>query len=157
VQVRVNGTAVETSLAPHARLLDLLRDHLELTGTKEACGLGECGACTVLIAGRPTLACITLLVQVGDAEVETIEAVSEEAEDLRANLARFGGLQCGFCTPGQVMSAVALLRRCSESTAEEIRHAMAGNICRCTGYDGIVGAIEHTLSQRRAVVEGSAP
>ena len=155
IEVHVNGTPVRVTVPAHARLLDLLRDHVGLVGTKEACGLGECGACTVLLDGRPALACITLIAQVGDANVETIEGVSTEVADLRANLAHCGGLQCGFCTPGQVVSAVALLRRCPAATAAEIRRAMSGNICRCTGYDGIVEAIERTLAERQAVLEAA--
>ncbi len=142
----VNGAEVLVAGSPGDRLLDLLRNQLGLTGTKEACGVGECGSCTVLIDGVPVLACITLTGLVRG-EVETIEGLREETLNLRADLASVGGLQCGFCTPGQVVSAGPVIRRRQPVNDAEIRHAISGNICRCTGYNGIVAAIQLAMDR----------
>jgi aerobic-type carbon monoxide dehydrogenase small subunit (CoxS/CutS family) len=120
-------------------LAEALRDELSLTGTKIACGEGHCGACTVLVDGVPTLSCITLVHSVGEASVTTIEGLREHPM-LRA-FVRADALQCGFCTPGQIVSAVALVDATPEPTMEEIRHAMAGNLCRCGAYPKIEEAI----------------
>jgi aerobic-type carbon monoxide dehydrogenase small subunit (CoxS/CutS family) len=138
----VNDDTVEVELAPGDRLLDVLRDGLGLLGTKEACGRGECGTCTVLVAGRPVLACLTLAWRVAGV-VETVEGLAEETHELRRALADHGGVQCGFCTPGQVVRAAAAARERGPSSVDDAvsRHALAGNLCRCTGYDGIVAAI----------------
>lgn len=143
----VNGSPVGHQTLGATRLIDLLRGELSLTGTKEACGLGECGACTVLVDGVPLLACATLVAQVSEATVETIEGVRDESSALRREIAARGGVQCGFCTPGQVMSALALLRRRRALSEAEIRTEMAGNLCRCTGYAGIVAAIRGALGE----------
>lgn len=143
----VNGEQVhEVSFAPDERLLDVLRGRLGLTGTKEACGRGECGACTVLVGGRPVLSCITLAGRVQD-RVETIEGLAEEARGLRAAFADRGAFQCGFCTPGQIVRGVSLLREGLPTRDLELRHALAGNICRCTGYVGIVQALRDAEAQ----------
>jgi aerobic-type carbon monoxide dehydrogenase small subunit (CoxS/CutS family) len=138
----VNGVEAvpRAELAPGDRLLDVLRDRLGLTGTKEGCGRGECGACTVLIGGAPVLSCITLASRVR-APVETIEGLAEEATDLAGALADEGGFQCGFCTPGQIVRGVSLLRQGLPPGDGELRRAMAGNVCRCTGYNGIIDAL----------------
>jgi carbon-monoxide dehydrogenase small subunit/xanthine dehydrogenase YagT iron-sulfur-binding subunit len=140
--VRVNGTSVE-NLRGERLLGAYLRDTCGLTSVKLACERGECGACTVLVRGLPVASCV-LPVALAD-DVETSEGVVEETRDLRADLADAGGFQCGFCTPGQVMSALALLRRgLPEDDADAraaIRTALAGNICRCTGYTGLVEGI----------------
>jgi aerobic-type carbon monoxide dehydrogenase small subunit (CoxS/CutS family) len=122
-------------------LADALRDDLSLTGTKVACGEGHCGACTVLVNGAPTLACITLLHTVGDAKVTTIEGLRDHP--MVQSFVRADALQCGFCTPGQIVSAVALVDATPAPSSEEIRHAMAGNLCRCGAYPKIEEAI-HT-------------
>ena len=122
-------------------LADALRDNLSLTGTKVACGEGHCGACTVLVNGAPTLACITLLHTVGDAKVTTIEGLRDHP--MVQSFVRADALQCGFCTPGQIVSAVALVDATPAPSSEEIRHAMAGNLCRCGAYPKIEEAI-HT-------------
>ena len=147
--LHVNGSAHDVGPGPGDRLIDVLRDVLGLRGTKEACGDGECGSCTVLVDGRPTLSCITLAVRVTGA-VETIEGLAAETASLRANLADLGGVQCGFCTPGQVVSATALLRGGGPVSDDDIRRSMGGNICRCTGYEGIVAAVRRTLDEARA-------
>ena len=132
-------------------LLDALRDALGLTGTKEACGRGECGACTVLLDGRPILACVALVDDtVG--EVTTIEGLADSCRDLREAFADHGAFQCGYCTPGQIVRASALLAEPLpvDAAAREahVRHAMSGNICRCTGYTGIVDAVLSTAARR---------
>lgn len=142
----VNGQPVELDVEPTARLLDVLRDHLALTGTKESCGRGECGTCTVLVDGRPRLACLELAVRAG--RVETIEGLAEESRAFRAALAETGGFQCGYCTPGQVVRAVALRRESGGlPTDGALRRAISGNVCRCTGYDAIVAAYR-TVGER---------
>ena len=122
-----------------ATLAETLRDELGLTGTKIACGEGHCGACTVLVDGVPTLSCITLVHGVGDRAVTTIEGLA--AHPLIESFVRADALQCGFCTPGQIVSAVALVRATPEPTTPQIRHAMAGNLCRCGAYPKIEEAI----------------
>lgn len=130
----------ETALPPDRRLLDYLRDDLGLTGTKESCGRGECGACTVLVDGRPILSCITLAARVSG-RVETVEGVADESRALRRAFADLGALQCGFCTPGQIVRGTALLRDGLPEEDRELRESMGGNVCRCTGYDGILAAL----------------
>lgn len=148
----VNGARHDIVIDPGERLLAVLRDRLGLTGTKEACGLGECGACTVLIGGRPRQACVTLAATV-DEDVLTVEGLARCDGGLRASFAEHGGFQCGFCTPGQLISAHAVLERCGRDgdTPHEvwIRSQMTGNVCRCTGYGGIVRAVV-------AVMEGES-
>lgn len=142
----VNGAPVEIDLAPDARLLDVLRDRLGLTGTKEACGQGECGACTVLVDGRPRLSCLELAVRTG--RVETIEGLAEESAAFRAALADTGGFQCGYCTPGQVVRAVAVLRGTLPAGDRQLRREISGNLCRCTGYDAILAAYRRAATGR---------
>ena len=147
----VNGEEVLAGVEfdPDERLLDVLRDRLGLTGTKEGCGRGECGACTVLIHGAPVLSCITLAARVRG-QVQTVEGIAEEASDLSAAFADLGGFQCGFCTPGQIVRGQALLQQGLPAEDEELRRAMSGNICRCTGYNGIVDALRRTELERSA-------
>jgi aerobic-type carbon monoxide dehydrogenase small subunit (CoxS/CutS family) len=135
----VNGRSIEIGVEPHERLLDVLRDRLGLLGTKDACGRGECGACTVLVRGRPVVACLVLAARVDD--VETIEGLRDEARALREAYADAGAFQCGFCTPGQIVRGVALLREGLPADDQALRRAISGNICRCTGYAGIVRAL----------------
>jgi aerobic-type carbon monoxide dehydrogenase small subunit (CoxS/CutS family) len=141
----VNGRPIEMGVEPNDRLLDVLRDRLGLLGTKEACGRGECGACTVLVRGRPVMSCLVLAARVDS--VETIEGLREEARALREAFADTGAFQCGFCTPGQIVRGVALLREGLPADEQTLRREISGNICRCTGYSGIVRALrlaEHT-------------
>ena len=147
--ITVNGARKELTIDPGERLLRVLRDHLGLTGAKEACGLGECGACTVLIGGRPRQACVTLAATVEE-EVLTIEGLAEADTAMRVAFAEHGGFQCGFCTPGQLMSARALLNQAADRgapTERSIREHMTGNVCRCTGYAGIVRATQAVVSE----------
>ena len=140
----LNGERKEAEVSPKMTLLELLREVLGLTGTKEGCGEGECGACTVLLDGRPVYSCLLLAAQVDGREVETIEGVGteEEPHPLQRAFVKKGAVQCGFCTPGMIMTAKALLEENPEATRSEIREAIAGNLCRCTGYWQIIEAIE---------------
>ena len=143
VTTEVNGEGCQALCDNRDTLLELLRDRLGLTGTKEGCGNGNCGSCTVLLDGEPVCACLVLAPEAEGRHVVTIEgvAIGNTLHPVQAALIAHGGTQCGFCTPGVVLSAVALLRRNPRPTETEIRHAIAGNICRCTGYDKIVAAI----------------
>lgn len=142
VTFTVNGQPAEIEGHPMERLLDVLRVRLGLTGTKEGCGEGECGACTVLLDGEPVLSCLVPLLQCAGRRIETVEGVAEGPA--RGFLDRFvasGGVQCGACTPGIVVTAWALLQRSPSPTVDQAREALAGNLCRCTGYEGILRAI----------------
>lgn len=136
IEFKVNGQRHSIDVFPMARLLDVLREELQLTGTKEGCGEGECGACTVIIDGRIVNSCLVPVAQVNGAEITTIEGVAG-ASELHAIQQAFidhGGAQCGICTPGMVLAAVDLLKRNPEPTENDIRNGLAGNLCRCTGY-----------------------
>ncbi|TAK79768.1 MAG: (2Fe-2S)-binding protein [Betaproteobacteria bacterium] len=153
VQLRlgVNGEDTEVSFAPYKTLLELLREDLGLTGTKHGCELGECGACAVLIDGEPQLACLKLAIECEGCSVETIEGLArgKELHPLQAAFADHGGSQCGYCTPGVIMTAKGLLDHEPEPSRERIREATAGILCRCTGYQQIVDAIEHAAAELR--------
>jgi aerobic-type carbon monoxide dehydrogenase small subunit (CoxS/CutS family) len=144
LSLKVNGEPAEVSFAPYKTLLEVLREDLGLTGTKHGCELGECGACTVLVDGQPQLSCLVLGVECASRSIETIEGVARgpELHPLQAAFADFGGSQCGYCTPGVIMTAKALLDKNPNVTREQIREATSGNLCRCTGYQQIVEAIE---------------
>ena len=141
VRLTINEQPHELDVAPHRSLADVLRTDLALTGTKLACGEGTCGTCTVLLDGRAVLSCLTLAAACDGAAVETVEGSTELLERLRAAFTAHDGFQCGFCTPGQLMSAAALLERTPKPTRAEIRTAMAGNLCRCGAYEGIEQAV----------------
>jgi aerobic-type carbon monoxide dehydrogenase small subunit (CoxS/CutS family) len=141
VRLTINGQPHELDVAPHRALADVLREDLALTGTKVACGEGTCGTCTVLLDGRAVLSCLTLAAACDGAELETVESSTALLERLRAAFTAHDGFQCGFCTPGQLMSAAALLDRTPRPSRAEIRHAMAGNLCRCGAYEGIEQAV----------------
>ena len=136
----VNGQQVQVDIGPGDLLLDVLRDRLGLRGTKRGCGMGECGACTVLVRGRPVMACITLATEAE--QVETIEGLEAESLALREAFADAGAFQCGFCTPGQVVRGVALLRAGVPDGDAELRREISGNLCRCTGYGRILAAVK---------------
>ncbi len=144
MHLHVNGRSREVHPASDASLLTVLRDELQLTGTKEGCDRGECGACTVLVDGRPVYACLTLAVAVDDATIVTVEGLGSNAapHPVQAAFAALDAAQCGFCTPGQVVSACALLARNAAPTEAEIRDAMSGNLCRCGTYPKIIAAIQ---------------
>jgi carbon-monoxide dehydrogenase small subunit len=144
VDLSVNGEAVEASFAPYKTLLEVLREDLGLTGTKHGCELGECGACAVLVDGEPQLSCLLLAVECEGRQIETVEGLARGAElhPLQAAFADLGAAQCGYCTPGILMTAKALLEREPNPSRERIREAISGNLCRCTGYQQIYEAIE---------------
>ena len=141
--LRVNGDARETEAEPHESLLDVLRENLRLTGSKKGCNEAECGSCTVLLDGRPVVSCLVLVPDAVDREIVTIEALAEGGapHPVQRQMVEQGGVQCGYCTPGMIMSAYALLQENPDPTDEEIRFAISGNICRCTGYGKIVKAV----------------
>lgn len=143
LRLRLNGQPVEVAAPPERILLDLLREDLNLTGTKRGCDLGTCGCCTVLLDGRPTLSCLTLAALSEGREITTIEGVSRgtDLDPVQRAFVTYGATQCGFCTPGFVLTAVALLREQPHPSREEVVEAIAGNLCRCTGYTKIVEAI----------------
>ncbi|HEV8238975.1 MAG TPA: (2Fe-2S)-binding protein [Thermoanaerobaculia bacterium] len=143
IHFTLNGRAVEPRVHPMARLLDVLREDLGLTGTKEGCGEGECGACSVLLDGELVNSCLVPVAQIAGAEVTTIEGLARDAElhPVQRAFVEHGGAQCGICTPGMVMAAVALLARQPQPSEEEIRTGLAGNLCRCTGYMKIFDAV----------------
>ena len=144
IQLKVNGLAYKKEVEPRRTLLELIREDLELTGAKEGCGLGECGTCTVLLDGKPIKSCITLAVQANGREVTTIEGIESPDGALHPIQQAFidhGAIQCGFCTPGMVLSAKALLDENPKPTEMQVKQAIAGNLCRCTGYQKIVEAI----------------
>lgn len=140
----INNKKVTVDVDPSMRLLDVIRDVLKLTGTKEGCGEGECGACTVLVNGEPYNSCLTPVINVKDKELLTIEGLREmkEYRVLADAFADMGGSQCGFCTPGMILVSYALLKKNPKPTEEEIRFALSGNLCRCTGYQAIVNAVK---------------
>ncbi len=141
----LNGDPVEIEIDPHLTLLQLLRDKLELTGTKEGCGMGECGACTVLLDGKTINSCLFPALEVHGRTVTTIEGLTDPQGNLhpiQKAFIQYGAIQCGFCTPGMVLSAKALLDERPKPTEEEIRNGIAGNLCRCTGYLQIIQAIK---------------
>jgi carbon-monoxide dehydrogenase small subunit len=147
----VNGEEQQVSFAPYKTLLEVLREDMNLTGTKHGCELGECGACAVLVDGAPVLSCLTLALECEGREIETVEGLANGStlHPLQAAFADLGGSQCGYCTSGMLMTAKALLDREPDPSAERIKEAISGNLCRCTGYNQIVEAIEAAASELR--------
>jgi aerobic-type carbon monoxide dehydrogenase small subunit (CoxS/CutS family) len=147
----VNGEETPVLFAPYKTLLEVLREDLNLTGTKHGCELGECGACAVLVDGKPVLSCLTLGLEVAGRRVETIEGLARGTvlHPLQAAFADLGGSQCGYCTPGVIMTAKALLDEDLNVSKEKIKEATAGNLCRCTGYLQITEAIERAAAELR--------
>lgn len=154
---QVNGEEREVAFAPHETLLEVLRERMNLVGTKHGCELGECGACAVLVDGQPVLSCLLLGLEVGDSVVETIEGVARggELHPLQEAFADLGGSQCGYCTPGMVMTAKALLDETPTPSRAEIEEALSGNLCRCTGYLQIFESVERA-AEALACEGGSA-
>ena len=153
IAVTINREAREPVVEPHRSLLDALRNEGALTGTKKGCDVGECGSCTVILDGKPVCACLVLAVEVGGCEIVTIEGLQPSATQLHPlqdNFMKCGAAQCGFCTPGMIVAAKALLDENPRPSADEIRFAIAGNICRCTGYTKIIEAIELTAREMSA-------
>jgi carbon-monoxide dehydrogenase small subunit len=144
IELRVNGKLQHLEVDARDRLIDVLRDRLGLTGTKEGCGTGECGACTVILDGRPVNSCLVLAVRANGKDVETVEGLGtpHDLHPLQEAFVKYGALQCGFCGSGMLMTAKALLDRNPEPMEDEIRAALAGNLCRCTGYGKIVESVQ---------------
>ena len=149
----VNGAPYSVELDPHVSLLDAVRDAIGLTGSKEGCDDSECGACMMLLDGKPVNSCSYLALQADGRDVTTVEGLAEgdELAPLQRALLEHGGVQCGFCTPGMLISATALLRNNPDPSEEDVRIALSGNLCRCTGYDGIVRAVLSAAAAGQAV------
>jgi len=139
----VNGELYEVAVHPHWTLLEVLREELDLTGAKKGCDAGDCGGCTVILDGKPVVSCLTLAVEADGRDILTIEGLAQNGQlhPIQNAFVEHGAIQCGFCTPGMIMSAKALLDENPNPTEEEVRRAIAGNLCRCTGYVKIVEAI----------------
>ena len=152
ISTTINGDAVEFVCGTEESLLDVLRNRLGLTGAKEGCGTGDCGACSVILDGRLVCSCLVLGAEMGGKKVETIEGMADGAtlHPLQQNFIDGAALQCGICTPGFLMAAQALLRKNPDPSEEEIRFGLAGNLCRCTGYDKIVRAVQAAAKEMRA-------
>jgi carbon-monoxide dehydrogenase small subunit len=149
VTFMVNGKEVTLKVNPKERLIDTLREQLKLTGTKEGCSVGECGACTVILDGKAVSSCLILTGQIGGSEILTIEGLETEGnlDPLQQAFIDYHAIQCGFCTPGMLMSAKALLLKNPHPGREEIKTALEGNLCRCTGYEQIIQAIESVANK----------
>jgi carbon-monoxide dehydrogenase small subunit len=152
IALTVNHEPHDVAFEPYKTLLEVLREDLNLTGTKHGCELGECGACAVLLDGRPVLSCLVLGLECGGRDVVTVEGLATEGRlhPLQQTFADMGAAQCGYCTPGFLMTAKALLDRTPHPTRDEIREALSGNLCRCTGYQQIVEAVEAATANERA-------
>lgn len=155
IRLRVNGEEHDLVVPLHKTLLEVLREDLGLTGTKHGCELGECGTCTVLIDGEPTLSCLALPVEHQDAEISTIEGLARggDPHPLQVAFAELGAAQCGYCTPGVLMAAAALLDEVERPGREQVTEALAGNLCRCTGYLKILEAVELAAGRRAGAGE----
>ena len=157
MRLNVNGETHEIMAPVHHTLLEVLREELDLTGTKHGCELGECGACAVLIDGQPQVCCLVLAVEMQDRAITTIEGLERHGQPhaLQERFAALGAAQCGYCTPGMIVTAAALLERSASPSRQEINEAISGNLCRCTGYIKIVEAVEQAAALRRG--EALAP
>jgi carbon-monoxide dehydrogenase small subunit len=146
INFTLNGKAVELTTRTNRRLVDVLREDFGLTGTKEGCSIGECGACTVLMDNKAVNSCLVLVGQVHGSNIITVEGLARDGvlHPLQENFLKYGAVQCGFCTPGMLLSAYALLNENPQPSEEEIKEAIAGNLCRCTGYKQIIEAIQKT-------------
>jgi xanthine dehydrogenase YagT iron-sulfur-binding subunit len=151
IQITINGAAKQITVEPWTSLLDLLREQLSLTGTKKGCDHGQCGACTVLLNGKRVLSCLTLAVMKDGADVVTIEGLQEgdKLSPLQQAFIDCDAFQCGYCTPGQICSAIGLIREGKARTTEDIRELMSGNVCRCGAYPNIVAAIEQAMQSMK--------
>ncbi|MBI2930970.1 MAG: (2Fe-2S)-binding protein [Planctomycetes bacterium] len=151
VALRVNGEDVEVAFVPHKTLLEVLREDLGLTGTKHGCELGECGTCAVLVDGKPVLSCLALALDMEGREITTVEGLAQNGRlhPLQEAFADLGAAQCGYCTPGFLCTSKALLERNADPAREEIEEALAGNLCRCTGYLKILEAVELAAARMR--------
>lgn len=150
IQLSVNGQQYEVRVEPWKTLVDVIREDLGLTGTKEACSTGECGACTVLVDGKPVNSCLMLAVEAQHKDILTIEGLSQggKLDPLQEAFIKYGAIQCGFCTPGMLLTTKALLDRNPKPTELEIKEGISGNLCRCTGYVKIIEAISAVVKNR---------
>ena len=144
IKLRINGEAYEVEVEPRRLLVDVLRDNLGLTGTKKACDFGNCGSCTVLMDSKPILSCLILAIEAQDKDILTVEGLAKDGQlhPLQQAFIDHGAIQCGFCTPGMLLSAKALLNGNPQPTEAEVKEALSGNLCRCTGYAKIIEAVE---------------
>ena len=151
ITITVNNVVHEIAVAPNRTLTQVLRDDLGLLGTKEGCGIGDCGACTVILDGEPVNSCLVLAVQVNGSAITTIEGVADgqSLHPIQEAFVEMGAVQCGFCTPGMILSARNLLEKNPEPSELEIRQALSGNLCRCTGYQKIVEAVKTAADRMR--------
>ena len=162
IRCMLNGEPTEVTFAPYKTLLEVLREDLNHTGTKHACELGECGACAVILDGEPVLSCLVLALECDGRDVVTIEGLATDGElhPIQESFAKLGGSQCGYCTPGMILTAKALLDRNPHPSHDEIREALSGNLCRCTGYlqifDSVEAAIQE-ISQRKQSAQEDRP
>ena len=149
VPLRVNGQELPAAFSPHETLLEVLRERLGLTGTKHGCELGECGTCTVLVNGRPVLSCLMLALEAAGSEVTTVEGLAQgpRLHPLQETFAELGAAQCGYCTPGFIMTTVGFLEQNPHPNESEIRRAISGNMCRCTGYLKIIEAVKTAAAE----------
>jgi aerobic-type carbon monoxide dehydrogenase small subunit (CoxS/CutS family) len=157
IEITVNGKLVKARVSSHMRLLDFLREELDLIGAKEGCGKGECGACTVLVDSKPVNSCLMLAVEANGREVLTVEGLSEgdSLDPIQQSIVDNSALQCGYCTPGIVMSAKGLLLRNPSPTRDEVVEAISGNLCRCTGYARVIDAIMQVSVSSESQDKGS--
>jgi len=151
IKLRVNGESYEVAVEPRKLLVDVLRDNLGLTGTKKACDFGNCGSCTVLMDGKSILSCLILAIEAQDKDILTVEGMAKDGQfhPLQQAFIDHGAIQCGFCTPGMLLSAKALLDENPQPTTAEIKEALSGNLCRCTGYVKIIEAVEAAAQKMR--------
>jgi len=150
IELKVNGELYKVEIEPRRTLLEVLREKLGLTGTKEGCGKGDCGHCTVLIDGEPVCSCLTLAIEAQGHDIVTIEGLAEggKLHPLQQAFVDYGAIQCGFCTPGMILAAKSLLDKNPDPTEDEIKEAISGNLCRCTGYVKIIDAIKAAAKQK---------
>lgn len=155
IELTVNGKKEALAVEPHLTLLEVLRDSLNLTGTKEGCSTGHCGACTVLVNGEPVSSCLLLAVEADGQAVTTVEGLASNGNlhPVQAAFIEKGGLQCGFCTSGMMLATVALLAHNAQPSEQEIRMALAGNLCRCTGYTKIVEAVQRAAEEMQLAAQ----
>lgn len=156
IVLTVNEETYELAIACQETLLDVLRNNLGLTGTKEGCGTGECGSCTVLLEGEPILACLMLAVECENKKIETIEgqSINGDLTPVQEAFLEKGGVQCGFCTPGMVMASTDLLKRNPNPSKEDIMESLGGHLCRCTGYNKIMESVQHAVKLNRTTPKG---
>lgn len=152
IRLKVNGFEYDILAKPNRTLLDVLREEIGLTGTKRACGKGECGACTVIMDGEAVLSCLVLAVQAQGKDILTIEGLSKDGklDPLQDAFVKYGAIQCGFCTPGMIMTARGLLNKTAQPSEEQIKRGLSGNLCRCTGYVKIIEAVKNASAMEES-------